>query len=126
MRKKIDNYLEILQEMDPITTGLVLGGSIALVFNGLLYLWYKTLKNEEAEKIKRACGKFSGKEKKICVYKVKIEMMKKYRAKLPSYKAKCKKRADSAKCLRFLTKTEAKVNKRIAQFEAKLKKIKEK
>jgi len=79
-------------------------------------------KDKERVHIKKKCAKFKGKEHKLCTYRVKIEMMKRYKSTIPKHMAKCSRTKNPEKCKTFLKKALVKVDDKIKKYEDILRK----
>ena len=100
---KLDEYLNVIQEFEPVSTAVVMTGlSAANLMVGATKLY-----KQNFTKTARACSNLSPKEKALCMTRAKILAKNVQLRKLKSDVSKCAKTRNPAKCQeKFLKKTQ--------------------
>jgi len=115
----VKSFVSYAEKMMKSTTGLA-AATVAAIF---LFLAVKYLKNRLSA-ANKACKKFKGQEKKQCIAKYKIDIIKGQIAILKKGLAQCKKTKDPAKCQKKIMKKINKLQAKQASLQASLNKKK--
>ena len=128
MESDLDYYLGAIQEIEPVTTGLTLGGAAAIAGKTLFKVYIAAMLIKLAKdvfkvqftKIGRQCKDYPGGEKGICMMRAKMKAKEAEMAKLNAGVEKCSKDKDPEACRRKVSGRMDAIKKEVAYMQKRL------